>query len=565
LLSLADPEARALLGIVYVKLGRFGEALPLLQQSSTAESKIWLALIFRRQGRVGEAIQLLQEALALEPGDADALSLLGSCLLVAGKPIEAEKAIRSGLAARVDAGGYLNLGMALRMQNRGEDALEAFKSSVIQAPDPNNYLQLFKQYQQLSRWPEAIETLEQALRGFPDSEVLIEALALAYGRVGRISEAEALFVRIAGSVSGANSFAAWLQDQGRFDESVGVLENSLRLQPVQGVPYRLLAEARRGGSVLDQALALSKSSDLDAPTRMHLSYGIGKLLDQENRYEEAIRWIDQANDLAHRIYPVCKTFDPDWVRREPELIAGLYSKSFLERSVDGDGAKPVFIVGMIRSGTTLLDQILSAHAGIRSAGEGIFWNAEADALHARWRVDIPSAKEISLLRDRYLKSVGVEGAEVFTDKMPLNYRNLGPIAITFPEAKILHLKRNPLDTCLSIYFTFFAGGPNFVYNQENIATFYQAYLTYMEHWRSVLPPDQLHEIEYEGLIERPEETIRGVLAFLGLDWDPACLAHEGNLQQVNTPSRWQARQPIYKSSLGRGEIYRPWLKALADL
>jgi hypothetical protein len=152
-----------------------------------------------------------------------------------------------------------------------------------------------------------------------------------------------------------------------------------------------------------------------------------------------------------------------------------------------------------------------------------------------------------------------------TDKMPVNYRHLGLVHLAFPQAKILHIRRNPLDTCLSIYMTFLHGESNFAYNRENIVAFYRSYLRVMEHWRSVLPTNRFFELDYEDLVARPEAVTRQILDFCGLPWNDACLSPNVGRGPVATPSRWQVRQPIYTDSIARWRRYEPWLGALNGL
>jgi len=178
----------------------------------------------------------------------------------------------------------------------------------------------------------------------------------------------------------------------------------------------------------------------------------------------------------------------------------------------------------------------------------------------------PGESEILSLGAEYLKSIPLaRRAAIFTDKMPLNYRHLGLIHTVFPNSKILHIRRDPIDTCLSIYMTFFAGGPNFAYNRQNIVAFYRSYLRHMEHWRESLPHDRFFELDYESMVNDPAQVIRQVIEYLGLPWNDACLRHEQNTGAVYTPSRWQARQPVYSSSIGRWRQYEPWLGPFLDL
>jgi tetratricopeptide (TPR) repeat protein len=524
------------------------------------------------QGRCAEALATLREVVDREGESSALMNYVGVCQLRLGRPAEAALAFHRSLdLGPHSAAIYANLGMALRMQNKGEEALFALRKALSLDPaHPQNYLQLFKQFQLMGRWDEAIGVLEEGFEHHPKSLLLAEALAVAYGKVGRAGEAERLFRQIYEEAPQvANSYATWLQEEGRFADSVPILETSLRSFPNQGTPYRLLAEAGTtelfGQPLLAHIEELAKGS-IDENAQLHLEYALGKIYDQKGDYAGAATAYRAANALAFAHYPAAKTFDPVWTAREPQLLSQIYTQEFFRglspAQPQNDG--PIFIVGMIRSGTTLLDQILSSHPEVSSVGEGNFWNAEAERLHPIWRSAPPNADELQSLANRYLASVG-RPAGRFIDKMPLNYRNLGPIHSALPKAKIIHIKRDPFDTCLSIYTTYFAGGPNFVYNEDHIALFYRAYLDTMAHWRSILSTEVFTEIQYEDLVRSPETAVRRVLDFLGLLWDDACLEHSKNKKQISTPSRWQARQPIYETSIGKRERYGSFFPILAEL
>lgn len=565
----SSSEGWALLGITRAKARQWEPARIALEgavglEPERSETLIWLAVVFRQLFRSEDAVPLLQRALAAKPDDHETLNLLGSCYLQLGQADLAEAAFRKSLDEEPrSASAMQNLGLSLRMQNRGDEALSAFRSAVELDPgQPQNHLQLAKQLQQLSQWEASLQVIEKALRTFPQSHLLKEALALTFGRLNRKEEAEETFKSLATRFpSSANAYAVWLQEEGRFEDSVPVLTDSLKLRPKQGAPYRNLVEAKQsqidGKPILEKVSELSNDAEVGISDRMHLAYAGAKLYDRKGEYEEAMRWFDRANTLAYQVYPACRTFNPYLTASEPATAAASYTKGFIEE-LAAHGAssnRPIFIVGMIRSGTTLLDQIVSSHPQVESTGEGMFWSAEGDGRFGR--------ADIGPLASRYLETIAPQGR--FTDKMPLNYRRLGLIHAAFPNAKILHIRRSAFDTCLSIYTTFFAGGPNFAYNKENISCFYRAYERYMEHWRQVLPRDSLMELDYEGLVAEPEAVVRQVIEFLGLAWSDACLAHQHNSAAVTTPSRWQARQPIYVSSVGKKTRYGRYIPEFADL
>ena len=580
LVSPPTPESLTLRGIVCAKTDRLEEAAYYLEEAlarepDRLEALNWLGMVRRSRKDFQGAIPPLQRSLALEPDNEEVLNLLGLCQISIGEADGAETTFRNLLRLRQNAPvAHYNLGLALRLQNRGLEALEEFKVAAELDPNPQNYLQLFKQLQQLSKWPEAVAALEEARSRFPMSLPILESLAASYGRVGREPEADTLFRSIyRASPRAANRYASWLQEIGRFDDAIRAYEESLRLDPLQGAPYRVLAESNRselfGRPLLETVSELIKDSRVVAENApMHLRYALGRLLDRAGNYREAMRNFDEANAIAYRTYPACRTFDPAWTAREPEAMAELYTPDFF-RSVEGRGgqdSRPIFIVGMIRSGTTLLDQIVSSHPLVASVGEGAFWNAEADPVHGRLQSRLLSEEELQALAGRYLESVRIGPDQGrFTDKMPLNYRHLGLIHAVFPKAKILHIRRDPFDTCLSIYTTFFAGGPNFAYNQANIVAFYRAYLRFMAHWRSVLPNDLIFELDYERLVTDPQPLVRELLEFLDLDWNEACLRHNANQSPISTPTRWQARQPIYTTSLNKRPTHAPFAGLFNEL
>ena len=152
-----------------------------------------------------------------------------------------------------------------------------------------------------------------------------------------------------------------------------------------------------------------------------------------------------------------------------------------------------------------------------------------------------------------------------TDKQPHNFMAIGVVNSVLPNAKIIHCRRNLIDTSLSIFMTPFRVGPEFGYSRENIVFFAKQYRELMSHWRSTLPPDRFHEVRYEDLVENQEQVVRGMLDFLELPWDEACLHHETNRRSVSTPSLWQVRQPIYRTSLARWKRYEPWLGPFKEL
>jgi hypothetical protein len=222
---------------------------------------------------------------------------------------------------------------------------------------------------------------------------------------------------------------------------------------------------------------------------------------------------------------------------------------------------------MPRSGTTLVEQILSSHPRIAGAGELPFWRQQAIALD---EVDHPGTIDEAASRriaGEYLAVLRHSSAMAarITDKMPFNFLWIGLIRLVFPHARFIHCRRHPVDTCLSIYCTSLESIRGFAGDRDDLVFFYREYTRLMDHWRAVLPIDRFIEVDYESLTADLENQARRLIAFCGLEWDAACLRPEQNSRTVQTASKWQARQPIYRSSVERWRSYEPWLGSLRDL
>jgi hypothetical protein len=244
--------------------------------------------------------------------------------------------------------------------------------------------------------------------------------------------------------------------------------------------------------------------------------------------------------------------NPEWIARAPELGSG--------------DATPVLIIGMPRSGTTLLEQIVSMHPDVGAGGELNFWNERG----AEWHSSGAAGEEKPFLAKAAADYVGVlraiePRAPRVTDKMPFNFLWAGLIHVAFPRAIIIHCRRAAVDTALSIHQTFFHPGLAFPTGGSELVAYFRSYRRLTDHWRRVLPPDRYIDVDYEELTRAPEPVIRRIIAACGLPWHDACLRPESNPRAVNTPSKWQTRQPIYRTSVARWRRYEPWLGDLHAL
>jgi hypothetical protein len=298
--------------------------------------------------------------------------------------------------------------------------------------------------------------------------------------------------------------------------------------------------------------------DLLPDHRMALDFALGKVHDDLGEYAEAMRYFEAAN----RIDYVSRKLDRAAQSRRIDRLIADSPPGFLGRRPDFEtpDETPVLIVGMPRSGTTLVEQILSSHPAVAAGGELTYWSdVSRSLLDKNERVEV--ARRLATDYLALLGRISPDATRV-TDKLPFNYEQLGLVRQVLPRAFVLHCRRHPVDTCWSIFTTYFRSR---LADRGDLVFFYRQYERIMAHWRSVLPAERFFEIDYESLVADPEPLTRRLVAFCGLEWDEACLAPHRNRRPVTTASLWQARQPIYRGSVARWRRYEPWLGELHEL
>ena len=394
---------------------------------------------------------------------------------------------------------------------------------------------------------------------------------------GRYREAEEVLTQaISSDPNDQNAYrllCSLLRNLGRFAEAVGIAEEMHALWPESAYPFFLITSCKKilptDRGLVEHAADLARSGACTDQDAALLHYALGKAFDELEEYDAAIEHFDVANLLCDRARSG-RPFDRDALASSFEMAKAAFRRETFERGrgLGSESDKPVFVVGMIRSGTTLVEQILTSHPDIGSIGELPFWfsqpaqNARAEAAKnqlAKFAAGSLTAHYLKLLE------VATPGKMRILDKMPNNYIVLGLIHLLFPKAKIIHCRRNPIDNCLSIYMTPYADPPRFAYSRNNIVAAYKLYANLMAHWRSAIPEDRFMDVDYEVLIADKEIAIRRMVEFCGAEWNDSCLRHEENERLVRTPSVWQVRQPIYSSSVGRWKNYETWLGPFSEL
>jgi tetratricopeptide (TPR) repeat protein len=530
--------------------------------------------------RYEAAIAPLKQAALLAPNDSAMLHELGVACLFAQRLPEAVGWLRRSIeleptVARV----HFELGLALAQAGNEDGALAALLTATALDPKlAEAHGQAGDILRRKNRFEEAASSYEQAFRASPARAYGLLCKAKALGAQGRESEAEAQLKEVISRASADGSEACWrveaelalghlFLEAGRFHEAGAAFERSIELAPWQATGHLGLITSKKMADddrpILERVLARLEGNDVTERQRMMLHFAAGKALDDLHDYGAAMEHFDAANRIRHKIAP----FDRDQFARGVDGLVARFTRAFFAANAGfgTDDETPVLVLGMPRSGTTLIERFISSHPQVGGGGERSFWNQNAPAYVGAATAKLAARAEG--LRGSYLRllrDIAPDALRV-TDKMPFNFLWIGLVHLFLPKARIVHCRRNPVDTCLSIYSTYFAEHWGFASDRGDLAAYYGQYQHLMDHWRTVLPADRMIDVDYEQAIAAPVETAQRLIAFCGLEWDPACLSPDRNPDAVRTASRWQARQPIYSTSVERWRHYEPWLGELRGL
>ncbi len=525
--------------------GRLADSIAPLRQAIAADpdepgQHFDLGLTYLRLGRAVEALGPLLRAVELKPRFADAQYALGEAFEAVGRNGEAIAAYRRATECQPNfAQAHRKLGRALHRAERIEEAVASFRQAA-KAGRGTTLGRVCEAHvlSEEGRFDEAAEVLRQVLARDKTSELARTTLGHTLANLGEIDAAVEQF-----------QLALTLTDM-----PLGIWAALVQIKQ--------LGEADRG--LVAEMEAYVQRASLVPAGRMTLHFTLGKAYDDLQDYAQAMRHFDQANRIRGTLSP----FDRDSLQRETGAVMATYTRQFFaDHAQDGvDDDAPLLVFGMPRSGTTLVEQMVSSHPRVTGAGELTYWHGQWMALRKAGLnvADGATAKRAGAEYVSQLRRFSASAARI-TDKSLSNFHWLGLVLHAVPRARIIHCRRHPIDTCLSIYFTPFEAVLGFISDRDNLAFYYGQYQRIMAHWRSVLPPEQFMEVDYEALVAEPEGAARRLIDFCGLDWDPACAHPERNRRAVRTASVWQVRQPIYRRSVQRWRNYEPWLGALRGL
>ncbi len=566
----------------WLETGNLEQARHLLEQvvrQDPADAESWslLAAVNGTLGRYDAAISNCRTAIDLRPSDPTNHHNLAQALMYAGRREEAVQAYTQVIQyAPQDARALNNLGAAYVTVGKFTEAASCFEKATRLCPDYfDARINLARAYSEFGHPDKAVDEYRTALKLKPDDVSAHHDLASTLMMGGRVEEAEDEYRWILRSEPENNDARAGLamvyMKTGDFDICRDLLQPILASgnePPLAAIAYAHIAprygESREAVTLLERIVAT-----VDADKNLcKLHYQLGKLYESLGEYEKSFENYQTAN----RVQP--QTTDPLSAAKQMSVSMRIWTPEFLARApraAHGSGV-PVFIVGLPRSGTSLVEQILASHPDVFAAGE----LHELPYLTA----DLPemlgthkpypeclthlTQNAVDALAGRYLDYITklAPGAARITDKMPSNYLHLGLIRLLFPGAKIIHCSRNPLDTCLSIYFNEF---PLAAYTTDlnNLVTHYRRYRAMIRHWRDELGIAVL-DLCYEELVTDPETVITRMLAYCGLEWHPDCLRFHENPRLVNTLSHDQVRRPMYRSSINRWQHYEQYIAPLID-
>ncbi len=624
-LQAQHPLVNARLGACLLAVGKLDEALPHLKEAvrlmpQSGGSWLNLARAQLAAGANQDALNSLEKAAPLPDKEPDLFSLAqAEALTRLGRKAEAIGALREAVA-QGQANAVKVLVNLLASQGEHDEAWHVLREALDTSPDDVDLLELAAEIAQVrGRFGEADRYLDKALQVKPENAALWRqramlaghrlgaeqgrlaadkaleltrdkgglphALALnAHAHVlleeGKHAEAEAAYREglaiQANCVPLLTGLGRLLMQMGRVDDAMACYEEVKKIAPLQGWSQLIHArEVPDDPAVLEKMAVAAHRPSLDGPVQTHMLFTLAAAWEKKKDYEKAWQFAVEANEATQKKIP----YRPEVHRQKVDRIVARFSKAFLEsRNAWGhESTVPTFVLGMPRSGTTLVEQILGSHSQVFGAGELSLVGELTQKLDA-WEmrlgskreypecVDDLTSTELRRFAEKHLAELQAYAPEAqrIVDKLPHNFENIGLIKLLFPNAKILHLKREPRDVAISNFFTDYSakfGGMGFAYDLSAIGEQLVDHQRMMDHWHRVFP-GQILEVDYDSLVEDVEGWAKKIISHLGLAWEDGVLAFQELDRAVKTASVWQVRQPVYKTSKAKWKAYASHLEPL---
>ncbi len=617
-----QPDALHLMGLICHRSARAEEAARWLRKAASAAPNqalfaFHLGEVLREQGQYNAALRAYQQALAAAPGLADAHFARGSLLLEQGQHEPAAAALgRAVELAPEDPEAWNNLGNARSALGRRREAVAAYRRALeLRSGYRDARENLARTLLDWGRWEEAAAAARALLAAERRDAGAALLLARALERAGDPQAALAALAEINAGLDSprlTRRIGELLESTGQAERAAALYRETAAREPEAAWWARCAGALEQAGQRAEAAAAYRKALEHDsdhapsleglarvapeavdpahrrrleqgtgdrrrpAAERAALTFAMAGLREREGALDQAFELYQRGNALVAADRP----FDGQAFVAFTDALIKVCDRDWLNSMAvpEGGGARPVLIVGMPRSGTTLVERILAAHAGIHPGGEREDFLRLFQAVPGWLECDEPLPEVLRRLDPGRLAALRRHYGERLaracplelrlTDKLPGNYLRLGLVAALAPGARVVHLSRDPMDVGLSCFVTRFRSGQNWSFDLGHIGLVYREYARLMDHWRAVRPLPML-ELAYEDLVADPEPQVRRLLDFLDLPWESACLDFHRQATTVRTASLWQVRQPLYASSVGRWRRYarhlEPLRRALGDL
>ncbi len=583
--SRQNPVYLSNLAVALREQGEFDEAATTCRnairlKADFAEAHCTLGAVLRDQGKLADSIAASRLAIHYKPDLADAHSNLGGALGDSGKFDDAIAAYRQAIRLRPDVALFhFNLGATLHERRRFDEAVSEYRQAIRIKPDfAEAHSNLGATLRDQGKPDEAVAAQRHAIRIKPDLAIAHSNLGAALHDQGNLADAvaeyrQAILLKPDLDMAHGNLGSALIQ-LGRVSEGRAALQRAIELAPHRIKHHRQLGEVERfilGEPRLAALEELARdTAKLSTDDRIELHFALGKAYDDVARHADAFRYLMEGNTLKRQQI----SYDEAATLGLLDRIRTVFTAELIRASknVGHPSSLPIFIVGMQRSGTTLVEQILASHPQVFGAGELKHFHAAMEGARAKLggSAIFPEAilrmtnVDFYELGANYVASIRqlAPNASRIVDKMPGNFRVAGLIHLALPNAVIIHTTRDPIDTCLSCFSKLFAEGQNHTYDLAELGRYHRGYRKLMDHWLGVLPAGRIIDVSYEEVVADVEGQARRIVAHCGLDWDPRCLAFYETERPVRTASAMQVRQPVYDSAIGRWRPYEAFLGPL---
>ena len=533
-------------------------------------------------GNLEEAKYLCEEILKENPYQADALHLSGLIYLNENNYTQALEVYIKALVINSNNPSYhCNLGLAYLHTNTYDSAVKHFRKAITLQPNMAcAHRDLCQALLKVNDIKAAIASGKKAVALAPDEATAYKNLALAYAARGNFNASFKNQIKASQLLPDnpgiqfdlGNAYVS----RGDIDKAKECFRKVIKFQPNHLVAYgnvvRITKYNTPENEDVIQLKAFLNQAQLPELSRITALFSLGKIYQDCGLYDEAFSYFKEGNLLQDKKYQ----FNPTQPAFAASLLINNCTRELISQKhkISNSKEKPIFIIGTPRSGTSLVEQILSSHRDVFGAGELHWFPEKSSELQQYLKTSTPypqclnelAKKSINKLASEYSKYTQslANGECRVVDKMPGNFLHLGFIHILFPNAKIIHCRRDPRDSCISMFCTQFPAGVPYSYDLYKLGAFYSQYERTMEHWHQTLPDDMMIEIEYEELIQNQAAESRRLLDFLELEWHDDCISFYKQKRVVHTASDTQVTKPLYSTSIGRWKHYQKHLQPLED-